>query len=166
MILLTMGLDFWSSTWLVDNILSTYIGYRLTIYCQPITYIGWHNIVNQPGWRPEVKPHRGKCYVFTQYRKFWVNSLHDENVQEGDDYMNYIGNMVTYLFPLNVNIYRPFSIQCRKFWLNLLMKKMFKKESQMSYNHSISWIWLQLKSILHSFLVHEGFLLHRAIYWG
>ena len=38
-----MGLDFWSSTWLVDNILSTYIGYRLTIYCQP-------------GWRPEVKP--------------------------------------------------------------------------------------------------------------
>ena len=35
-----LGLDFWSSTWLVDNILSTYIGYRLTIYCQPITYIG------------------------------------------------------------------------------------------------------------------------------
>ena len=27
-----MGLDFWSSTWLVDKILSTYIGYRLTIY--------------------------------------------------------------------------------------------------------------------------------------
>ena len=28
---LLMGLDFWSSTWLVDNILSTYIGYRLTL---------------------------------------------------------------------------------------------------------------------------------------
>ena len=79
-----------------------------------------------------ISYHRGKCYVFTQYRKFWVNSLHDENVQEGDDYMNYIGNMVTYLFPLNVNIYRPFSFQCRKFWLNLLMKKMFKKESQIN----------------------------------
>ena len=45
-----------------------------------------------------ISYHRGKCYVFTQYRKFWVNSLHDENVQEGDDYMNYIGNMVNVLF--------------------------------------------------------------------
>ena len=30
-----MGLDFWSSTWLVDNILSTYIGYPLKKVLKP-----------------------------------------------------------------------------------------------------------------------------------
>ena len=31
-----MGLDFWSSTWLVDNILSTYIGYPLKKVLKPL----------------------------------------------------------------------------------------------------------------------------------